>query len=224
MIKIQQFLSTYKLKYLSESSSSHVCPLNIYCNDPANIIQFFNQVEKKLICKTHLFADEFLFLDSKIWFQLYKTNIVPANVLPQKKEVISWSTGIRQQRGQRWRGWWGSWRARSPARPSSLSSSAQGAIGRSSDAARRNWTRWKRTSRSVLAEFNTRLLWQQAKYGGRVLTKYWKQVKCFNKTPEEHCVWVEAFVENCTKGILGKWHRPSFEGHHPISTNGMTIH
>ena len=110
-----------------------------------------------MILPTLVFSDKFLFLNSKSWIHSWKTNCFPANVLRQKTELTSWCTATRQQRGRSWRGWWGRWRARSPARPFSLSSSAQAAIDRSSDAGKTSWTRWRRTSKSALAEFNTRL-------------------------------------------------------------------
>ena len=112
---------------------------------------FSSSIELKLV-----FADKFIFINSKIWINVWKSICFPANVLRQKTELISWCTATRQQRGRSCRGWWGRWRARSPARPSSLSSLAPAAIGPSSDAAKKSWTRWRRTSKSARAEFNTR--------------------------------------------------------------------
>ena len=93
----------------------------------------------------------------------------------------------------------------STARPSSPSSLATPAISQCWSVARRSWTRWRGTSRSALAEFNTRLHKSM-----RTVEKSFDQVKCFNKRPEEHCVWMKAFVENCTKGILGKCSEAGF--------------
>ena len=93
----------------------------------------------------------------------------------------------------------------STARPSYPSSLATPAISQCWSVARRSWTRWRGTSRSALAEFNTRL-----HKSLRTVEKSFDQVKCFNKRPEEHCVWMKAFVENCTKGILGKCSEAGF--------------
>ena len=30
------------------------------------------------------------------------------------------------------------------------------------------------------------------------------QIKCHSKTQGEHCLWLRAFMDTCTKGILGK--------------------
>ena len=62
IFKEQQFVSTLNNLniLLNLVLLMSVCPLNIHCNDPANI-QFFNRVEMKLACETHLLLMNFNF-------------------------------------------------------------------------------------------------------------------------------------------------------------------